>query len=214
MARRATAPPRPRGRRPVGRPVDTDSAETRRQLIAAATTCFADRGLARTTLRDVSDAAGLTSGTLYFHFPTKEALYIATYTDAVVAIYDEFEDAIRGVDGVVERIEALLDRIAHLLAERRDLPILMLRAWVEHLAPDAIPLPIPDRVLRFIEGLADDAVRRGEIARRRRRDLMDLFRALVWGIAAIALPGMDDVPSAVRGLKRLLRDDLLPPAPS
>jgi AcrR family transcriptional regulator len=180
-------------------------------LLDAATSCFADRGLARTTLRDVSHAAGVTSGTLYFHFATKESLYIATYTAAVEEIYDWFEQAIEGVDGIVERLESILDSMVVLLVERRQVPILVLRAWIEHLDADSVPLPIPPRVLAFIERLADDAARRGEISRRHRRELMDVYRALVWGVMAVALPGMDDVASSIAGLKRLLRDELMPP---
>jgi hypothetical protein len=40
---------------------------------------------------------------------------------------------------------------------------------------------------------------------------MDVYRALVWGVMAVALPGMDDVASSIAGLKRLLRDELMPP---
>jgi hypothetical protein len=62
--------------------------------------------------------------------------------------------------------------------------------------------------------LADDAIRRGEISRRHRRDLMDLYRSLIWGASAVALSGVDEVESVISGLKRLIRDELLPLAPA
>ena len=40
---------------------------------------------------------------------------------------------------------------------------------------------------------------------------MDLYRSLLWGVMTVAIPGVDDVPSAISGLKRLIRDQLLPP---
>jgi AcrR family transcriptional regulator len=75
-------PPKSARRRP-GRPAGADSAATREALLRAAVETFAEYGLARTTLRQVADAAGMTTGTLYHHYATKEALFVAAFTWAV-----------------------------------------------------------------------------------------------------------------------------------
>ena len=51
--------------------------ETRRQLIAAATELFAERGYEATPIEAVFEAAGVSRGALYHHFEDKRALFEA-----------------------------------------------------------------------------------------------------------------------------------------
>ena len=46
----------------------------RDELLAIAATLFAERGFKNTTVRDIADAAGILSGSLYHHFDSKEAM--------------------------------------------------------------------------------------------------------------------------------------------
>jgi AcrR family transcriptional regulator len=56
----------------------TDRGEaTRREILEAASTAFAQHGYAGTSLNDLIKAAGVTKGGFYFHFPSKEALALA-----------------------------------------------------------------------------------------------------------------------------------------
>jgi AcrR family transcriptional regulator len=60
-------------------PTTTDrGTETRRRILEVAAEAFADRGYAGTSLNDVLRASGVTKGGFYFHFPSKEALALAT----------------------------------------------------------------------------------------------------------------------------------------
>ncbi|SMC90475.1 TetR/AcrR family transcriptional regulator [Kibdelosporangium aridum] len=52
-------------------------AERREQVLACATTVFADRGYAATGLDDIADAAGISRMILYRHFESKADLYRA-----------------------------------------------------------------------------------------------------------------------------------------
>ena len=51
--------------------------ETRAAIIRGAAVAFQKRGYGSTSLSDVSAAAGVTKGALYFHFDSKEALALA-----------------------------------------------------------------------------------------------------------------------------------------
>jgi AcrR family transcriptional regulator len=63
-----------------GRPVARDPVKSgrpegrRRELIQIAGRLFAERGFLATTIRDVADAAGIQSGSLYHHFSSKESM--------------------------------------------------------------------------------------------------------------------------------------------
>lgn len=53
------------------------AAQTRRQLLNAAATAFAEKGFPAVTLQDIADRAEVTKGAVYFHFTNKEALAVA-----------------------------------------------------------------------------------------------------------------------------------------
>ena len=47
-------------------------ATRREELLQIAGALFAQRGFKNTTVRDIADAAGILSGSLYHHFDSKE----------------------------------------------------------------------------------------------------------------------------------------------
>jgi AcrR family transcriptional regulator len=68
------------GKRAVGRPVDP----VRRQaLVAAAARLFRQRGYEGTTVRDVARECGVQSGSLFYHFRSKEDLLVAVMLDGM-----------------------------------------------------------------------------------------------------------------------------------
>ena len=54
------------------------------EIVAAALASFAERGYAATKLEDVAAAAGISKGTIYLYFPTKEDLFRAVVRQAVL----------------------------------------------------------------------------------------------------------------------------------
>jgi AcrR family transcriptional regulator len=54
--------------------VTAEPTERREEILALATRIFADKGYASTTVREIADAAGILSGSLYHHFPSKESM--------------------------------------------------------------------------------------------------------------------------------------------
>lgn len=61
----------PRGRRVTS---SAGRSERRAELLALAAEMFAERGFVSTTVRDIADAAGILSGSLYHHFDSKESM--------------------------------------------------------------------------------------------------------------------------------------------
>ncbi len=66
-------------------------AATRQRILEAARQLFAARGFDSSTARDIADAAGIASGTLFNYFPTKEALLASLAALAVAGLDGEFE---------------------------------------------------------------------------------------------------------------------------
>lgn len=55
----------------------------RQNLLEAASTLFAERGVARTTIDEIAEAADVARQTLFNHFPYKEALALELASDAI-----------------------------------------------------------------------------------------------------------------------------------
>jgi TetR/AcrR family transcriptional regulator, acrAB operon repressor len=71
-----------------------ESARTRRRIIAAARRVFAQRGVTRTSLGHVADAAGVTRGAIYWHFANKRALFDAMRECVSLPLADRIDFAL------------------------------------------------------------------------------------------------------------------------
>ena len=64
------------------------------EIVAAALTCFAERGFAATRLEAIAQRAGVTKGTLYLYFESKEALFEAMVRQSIVPLLASREEMI------------------------------------------------------------------------------------------------------------------------
>ena len=62
----------------------------RAEIVAIAGELFAERGYANTTVREIADAAGILSGSLYHHFDSKESMIEALLRDFLDRIGREY----------------------------------------------------------------------------------------------------------------------------
>jgi len=77
---------------------------TRAQLIAIATRMFAGRGYENTSIGAVLREAGVSRGSLYHHFPSKEALFEAVAEDVETSVGAR---TVAAADGITEPVGAL-----------------------------------------------------------------------------------------------------------
>ena len=156
----------------------TDAQRNRERILAVAKEAFTRRG-ADASLDDIATQAGVGPGTLYRHFPTRDALIEAVYRTEV------------------EKLAAAERRFAQAMP-----PLEALRAWmllfVDHIAAKQIIAPALNTVVGgpsklyegsrgqiqgAIDALVKRAIKSGEI--RRDLDSFDLLRALI-GVAHVA----------------------------
>ncbi len=166
-----------------------DAQRNRERILEVARLAFTRHG-AEATLDDIARQAGIGSGTLYRHFPTRDALIEAVYRSEV------------------GKLTAAGQRLAATMP-----PLEALRAWmlllIDHVADKRLILPAMDTVaggsIRLIEGarglihgaflaLVQRAIRSGDL--RSDTEPNDFVRALVGIFHTTALPGWE--PSARR----------------
>lgn len=78
------------------------------ELLDAALDCFAERGFAATRLEDVAARAGVTKGTAYLYFKSKEELFKAVVRAFVVPTIEHIESAVEQPGSAMEQIERVV----------------------------------------------------------------------------------------------------------
>lgn len=99
---------------PVVKRVRADARRNRERLLAVAEDVFSSRGLAAST-EDIARAAGVGIGTLFRHFPTKEALLEAVF---VARLQQLTEDAER-LSSAADPGEAFASFFGQIISESR-----------------------------------------------------------------------------------------------
>jgi AcrR family transcriptional regulator len=69
---------------------------------------FAERGLKTTTVRDIADAAGILSGSLYHHFDSKESMVDEILRSFLDELFGEYEAIVAQQLPPRERFEAIV----------------------------------------------------------------------------------------------------------
>ncbi len=75
-----------------------ETEQTRQQIIAAARTVFAERGVSRTTLAQIASEAGVTRGAIYWHFANKPALFFAMLEQISLPLIDRMDELLPADD--------------------------------------------------------------------------------------------------------------------
>jgi AcrR family transcriptional regulator len=136
------------------------------ELVEAALALFSERGFAATRLDDVAARAGVSKGTVYLYFESKEQLFEAVLRQAVAPNLERIQGLIRSFDGTTEELlrkliqflsmalDTQLPKVAKLvIAESSNFPALA-RMYADILLGQAIPL---------VRGILERGVARGEL---------------------------------------------------
>jgi len=112
--------------RPIPRThVHGRSGATRRAILKAALECFADKGFAETTLDDVRKRSGISIGSIYHHFGSKEQIGGALYLEGLRDYQQSITSALRQSSEARSAIRGIV--ISHLEWVRTN------PAWSEYL---------------------------------------------------------------------------------
>ncbi len=167
------------------RPQRKDAQRNREALLVAAAEAYGKRGV-DAPLEDIAHSAGLGIGTLYRHFPTRDALNEAVYRR-------EVEQLCNGVDGLLEQFrpaDALAEwmrAFAVYVAKKRGMAVALKSA----LGPDNELFSYSHRRIRESLGtLVERSVGSGAI--RPDVDAEDLLRAMSGICMATDSPGWSD----------------------
>lgn len=84
------------------------SEVTRARILDVALDLFRSHGFEETTMRGIAAAAGVSLGSAYYYFESKEDLVMAFYERAIEAMTPRMEATLTGTNHFEEKVEALL----------------------------------------------------------------------------------------------------------
>jgi len=124
-------------RRPRGRPRKTidelDDGNRRRKLIDGAARLFRTKGFDAASTRDIAAAAGMHSGSPFYHFKSKSALLYAVMSEGMSLAVQSQKNALAGVPPAAsarEQLRALVrNHFEVLLGSKSDFIPVMLYEW-------------------------------------------------------------------------------------
>jgi AcrR family transcriptional regulator len=82
--------------------------DRREVILREAAELFARQGVAATTVREIADAAGILSGSLYHHFASKDDIVDAVLSTFLTELRKRYDEVLGSADDVAERLRGLV----------------------------------------------------------------------------------------------------------
>ncbi|MFM2106557.1 MAG: hypothetical protein RL338_1589 [Chloroflexota bacterium] len=140
------------------------SRATRERILDAAFGTFSKRGYRDTAIDEIAAAAGTSKGGVYFHFPTKEAIYRELMRSTADRLAAKVERAVAAESDPIARAEAALRTVLATFAGHRTMArLFFIDALGAGRAFSSETNELHDRFARLIAGYLDDAVAAGTI---------------------------------------------------
>ncbi len=180
-------------------------APTKERLLACAQDLIEDGGYASASVAAIAQRAGVATGTLYRHFPSKAELFLEVFRDVCAGE----ERAMRAAadeagPGAVDRLEAVLVTFARRALQNRSLAWALLAEPVDQLV-DAERLAYRERYASLVAAELRAAIDAGEIPA---QDVAITAAALVGGCGEAlvgplsSVDGSDEVVGAIQTFVR------------
>ena len=136
------------------------------RIIDVATELFAQKGYGSTSVRELVEALGVTKPTLYYHFGSKEGLFLATAQAHIDTIEQVVRESLEQGDTLSDKLEALLACNIQFALERPDVLRFLTTCLhqVDHGQPE-IDLKTVDTTTYFhLTSAFEAAIERGELS--------------------------------------------------
>lgn len=140
----------------------------RKKILAAATALFRERGFSGATYDEIAARAGVSRGTVFNHFPYKEALLVATFQKRFAPLFAEWpltpEDPVGSIQALLnETVERALEDRPLLLPLAYEL----VNATPERSRTAFLALPLADTVRHLIQHAQNIGVIRSDYSAER-----------------------------------------------
>ena len=143
----------------------TDTGSTRERILEAAMNIFSAKGFHDTKLDEIVAEASISKGSIYFHFPNKEKLFIALVDQFADLIERRANEAIAEEAKGIQRVQVALEAVLETFGKyRRPAKLLLVQAVGLGTVFERKRTEVNDRFALLIKTYLDEAVADGSIA--------------------------------------------------
>jgi len=167
-----------------GKEKRTRLANRRDIIIKAAGRLFRQKGYEGTSVRDIADAVGLQSGSLFFHFSSKEEILVSLLEGGLRRAVAILDDHLAQAKTPEEKLPAILHgHLQAILEVERDAFYVVLRDWRTLSLPSRRKvIALRDEYESHISGALEELAKTGIIPPNTRLFRLFLLGALNWTV--------------------------------
>ncbi len=142
-----------------------DPKNTRERILDSALNLFSRKGYHDTRMDEIVDESATSKGAIYFHFPSKERLFLALMDQFADLLERRIREAIEQEDEGMRRVQAALTACLDTFGKYR-LPakIMLVQAVGLGAIFEKKRLEVNDRFANLIRTYLDEAIKVGDIA--------------------------------------------------
>ena len=143
----------------------SNSRPTRERILDAALNIFSSKGFHDTKLDEIVAEASISKGSIYFHFPNKEKLFIALVDQFADLIERRANEAIARETQGIRRVQVALEAVLETFGKyRRPAKLLLVQAVGLGTVFERKRMEVNDRFALLIQTYLDEAIADGAIA--------------------------------------------------
>lgn len=141
-----------------------DKKSTRERILDSALNIFSNKGYYDTRLDEIAEDADSSKGSIYFHFPNKERLFIALVDQFAEKLEQNVTEAIEEHPQGVGRVKVALEEVLHTFGKyRRPAKILLVQAVGLGTVFEKKRMETTDRFANLIKTYLEEAIEVGDI---------------------------------------------------
>ncbi|MBU1671483.1 MAG: TetR/AcrR family transcriptional regulator [Actinobacteria bacterium] len=143
-----------------------DPGARRQNIVSAALQLFAQKGVAATSIRDISSLAGESISTVYYYFDDKDDLFRSVMIEATISNMAPVMEAENDTGGSsLDRLRRILEAYLDFIIQHREPAMMLVRGLLRVLEYEDTPFMhvMADR-FKVIEDILEEGRRKGELA--------------------------------------------------
>lgn len=166
--------------------------KTKSAIFKAAIKVFSSYGYTGATMDEIVNCAGVSKGSLYYHFKSKEELFNFIIDEGINLIIENVDEATKNIDNPLERLEISARVQLKYAYERKDLiKVIMSQLWGSEERNEIIRSKVKVLLNKANENL-EDAMNKGNIEKRDSIFLSYSFLGMVFSSALYELLNEDE----------------------
>lgn len=170
-------------------------SEREKQIVEAAIKTFAANGYHLTTMDAIAEAVGLSKGSLYRYFPSKQQLFLAILDEMAEPMFEAIEEETSKADSAAQKLEIVLNTILRMSvdAEIQEVGNLTVDFYAATRFDDEVNEALHEMIEPFFEVMTqiiEDGIKAGQFRKVNPRQIAVMLAATLDGMQLYQMIGV------------------------